>query len=193
MPLKDYKEKRDFSNTSEPGAGIGKQDVQRPGRKDRHPIFVVQKHYASHLHYDFRLELEGLLKSWAIPKGPTLDPAVKHLAVLVEDHPYEYKDFSGIIPEGNYGAGKVEIWDNGTYHSLNSKDMEETESRVREGLKKGHVSIILEGKRLNGEFALIRLKDAKKKNWLMIKKDDEFAVRGWKIDDDGVRKGIKKN
>ncbi len=144
-------------------------------------VFVVQKHYASRLHYDFRLELDGVLKSWAIPKGPMLDPANKHLAVLVEDHPFEYKDFSGIIPEGNYGAGSVEMWDKGTYLALDSSDSKNTSHKVREGFEKGHITIILSGKRLNGEFTFIRLKKAKKNNWLLIKKNDQFAIRGWDI------------
>ena len=189
MPLKDYKEKRDFGSTTEPGSG--KKPSSSAGGKDL--VFVVQKHYASHLHYDFRLELDGVLKSWAVPKGPSLDPSEKHLAVMVEDHPYDYKDFSGIIPEGNYGAGKVEIWDEGTYHSLNSEDSEGSQEEVRAGLKKGHVTIIMDGEKLNGEFALIRLKDAKAKNWLLIKKDDKYAVRGWKIDQDKDPGDIKKN
>ena len=141
----------------------------------------MQKHYASRLHYDFRLELDGVLKSWAIPKGPTLDPANKHLAVLVEDHPFEYKDFSGMIPEGNYGSGKVEIWDSGTYLALNSPDSRDTAQKVREGFNKGHITIILNVNKLNGEFAFIRLKKAKKNDWLLIKKNDQFAVRGWDI------------
>jgi len=144
-------------------------------------VFVVQKHYASRLHYDFRLELDGVLKSWAIPKGPTLDPANKHLAVLVEDHPFKYKDFSGIIPAGNYGAGKVEIWDAGTYLALDSSDSKDAAHKVREGFEKGHITIVLSGKKLNGEFTFIRLKKAKKNDWLLIKKNDQFAIRGWDI------------
>jgi len=153
--------------------------MDKQSGKDKGLIFVVQKHYASRLHYDFRLELDGVLKSWAIPKGPTLDPANKHLAVLVEDHPFDYKDFSGIIPDGNYGAGKVEIWDTGTYLALDSSDSKNTAHKVREGFKKGHITIILSGKKLNGEFAFIRLKKAKKNDWLLIKKNDQFAIRGW--------------
>ena len=153
----------------------------------------MQKHYASRLHYDFRLELDGVLKSWAIPKGPMLDPANKHLAVLVEDHPFEYKDFSGIIPEGNYGAGRVEIWDEGTYLALDSSDSKDTAHKIREGFEKGHITIILSGKRLNGEFAFIRLKKAKKNNWLLIKKNDQFAIRGWeiKVEDEAIEEFYK--
>jgi bifunctional non-homologous end joining protein LigD len=184
MSLKNYKDKRDFKSTTEPG-GRNAKKTPTAGRskKEGSLAFVVHKHYASRLHYDFRLEFEGILKSWAIPKGPALDPADKHLAVLVEDHPFEYKDFTGIIPEGNYGAGKVEIWDEGTYHSLNAKDKKGTESEVKKGLNKGHITIIMYGHILKGEFALIRLKNTKGNNWLLIKKNDEFAVRGWKIDD----------
>jgi bifunctional non-homologous end joining protein LigD len=189
MPLKDYDKKRDFSSTSEPDSGKKASDT----KKDESLVFVVQKHYASHLHYDFRLELEGVLKSWAVPKGPTLDPGNKHLAVMVEDHPYEYKDFSGIIPEGNYGAGKVQIWDEGTYHSLNAEEKDGSEEEVKAGLKKGHITIIMKGNRLNGEFALIKLKKSKGNNWLLIKKNDEYAVRGWKIDGDKKPDSVKKN
>lgn len=178
MPLKDYKNRRDFKSTSEPESKEKKNDILK---KDIGLIFVVQKHYASHLHYDFRLELDGILKSWAVPKGPTLDPANKHLAVLVEDHPLEYKDFSGIIPEGNYGAGSVEIWDEGTYHAPGAYDRQSTSQNIKEGFEKGHITIILNGKKLNGEFAFIRLKKAKENNWLLIKKNDQFAVRGWDI------------
>lgn len=176
--IKDYRDKRKFRSTPEPAGSTG--------NKERSPkngglVFVVQKHYSSHLHYDFRLELGGVLKSWAIPKGPTLDPSDKRLAVLVEDHPFEYKDFSGIIPEGNYGAGKVEIWDEGTYLVPDSSDRKDTDRKVLEGFKKGHVTILLSGNKLNGEFAFVRLKKAKENNWLLIKKDDQFAVRGWDI------------
>ena len=178
--MKDYKDKRDFKSTSEP-EGSAVRDRQS-GNKDKGLVFVVQKHYASRLHFDFRLELDGVLKSWAIPKGPTLDPANKHLAVLVEDHPFEYKDFSGMIPEGNYGTGKVEIWDAGTYLALDSSDSKDTALKVRGGFDKGHITIILSGKKLNGEFALIRFRKAKKNDWLLIKKNDQFAVRGWDIE-----------
>lgn len=188
MSLKDYKDKRDFDSTSEPGSG-GKPSGTR---KEKDLIFVVQKHYASRLHYDLRLELDGVLKSWAVPKGPSLDPADKHLAVMVEDHPYDYRDFSGIIPEGNYGAGKVEIWDEGTYNSLNAEDREGSQEEVRAGLKKGHITIIMNGKKLKGEFALIKLKNAKGNNWLLIKKNDEHAVRDWKIDHDKSPGDVKK-
>jgi bifunctional non-homologous end joining protein LigD len=188
MSIEDYEDKRDFDSTAEPESG--KKPSGTTEGKDL--VFVVQKHYASHLHYDLRLELDGVLKSWAVPKGPSLDPSEKHLAVMVEDHPYDYKDFSGIIPEGNYGAGKVEIWDEGTYHSLNTEDREGSQEELRAGLKKGHVTIIMDGKKLNGEFALIKLKDVKGNNWLLIKKNDDYAVRGWKIDHDKNPGDIEK-
>ncbi|MCJ7617023.1 MAG: hypothetical protein MUO43_10860, partial [Desulfobacterales bacterium] len=139
------------------------------------PAFVVQKHYASHLHFDFRLELDGVLKSWAIPKGPSINPKDKKLAVMVEDHPLEYKDFEGIIPEGNYGAGKVYRWDSGTYHALGASNREESSKILQDDLQKGHLTFILNGTILKGEFALIRLKKASPKDWLLIKKNDEFA------------------
>ncbi len=178
MSLKDYKDIRNFKSTSEPEGREKKDGILK---KDAGLIFVVQKHYASHLHYDFRLELDGVLKSWAIPKGPTLDPSDKHLAILVEDHPLEYKDFSGVIPEGNYGAGRVEIWDEGIYLALDSSSSKDTARKVREGFIKGHITILLSGKKLNGEFNFVRLKKAKENNWLLIKKNDKFAVLGWDI------------
>lgn len=177
MTLKKYKEKRDFDNTPEPEPEKKKtasNKVEEQKNTDKLE-FVVQKHYASHLHYDLRLELDGTLKSWAIPKGPTLNPREKRLAVMVEDHPYEYKDFEGIIPENNYGAGKVYIWDKGTYHAYGMDSRDESTPVLREGLSKGHLTFILEGKILKGEFALVRLKKATPKDWLMIKKNDEFA------------------
>ncbi len=189
MSLKDYKNKRELEPTSEPN-GISK-DSDLP-KEDDELIFIVQKHHASHLHYDFRLESEGVLKSWAVPKGPTLDPAIKHLAVLVEDHPLKYKDFIGIIPEGNYGAGSVEIWDKGTYHALETYNRQDTTKKVKEGFAKGHITIILKGNRLNGEFAFVRLKKGKINNWLMIKKNDQFAIRGWDINAVDLSPDLKK-
>jgi len=136
--------------------------------------FVVQEHHASHLHYDFRLEVGGVLKSWAMPKGPSMNPADKRLAVLVEDHPIDYAAFEGIIPEGRYGAGTVVIWDGGNFIPLEDLDT---------GLSKGHLSFCLMGKRLRGEFALVLLKRSKTgKEWLLIKKQDAFADPSWKLE-----------
>ncbi len=139
-------------------------------------IFVVQKHAARQLHYDFRLELDGVLKSWAVPKGPSLDPSVKHLAMMVEDHELDYRDFEGVIGEG-YGAGRVLVWDNGTYHSLETTDRKKSEEFLREGLNRGDLKFILKGKKLKGEFALVKMKNPKmgKNSWLLLKKNDKYA------------------
>ncbi|RZJ51463.1 MAG: DNA ligase D [Flavobacterium sp.] len=165
MSLSKYNQKRDFKQTKEPKGKIGKSANEL--------IFVVQKHAASHLHYDFRLEVNGVLKSWAVPKGPSMNPDDKRLAMMVEDHPYSYKDFEGSIPEGNYGAGNVIVWDNGTY-----KPEEETkfaEKALLEGIKKGHLSFILKGEKLKGEFSLVQLKGKQENAWLLIKKKDKYA------------------
>jgi len=138
--------------------------------------FVVQKHAATRLHYDFRLELDGVLKSWAIPKGPSLDPSLKRLAMQVEDHPYEYKDFEGTIPPGNYGAGDVIIWDRGTYRAVEAGGPGGNEAALRKGFEKGDLKFILNGTKLRGEFALVRIKSAEDNSWLLLKKKDEFAT-----------------
>ncbi|MCX6383927.1 MAG: 3'-phosphoesterase [Actinobacteria bacterium] len=181
MPFEDYQKKRNFDSTSEPKAesvSTGESNLGEaiPIKSKDMLEFVVHKHFASHLHFDLRLELDGVLKSWAVPKGPSINPKDKKLAVMVEDHPLEYKDFEGIIPEGNYGAGKVYIWDYGTYHALDTDDMQQSSRILREGLEKGHMTFILSGEKLRGEFALIRLKKASPKDWLLIKKNDEFAA-----------------
>lgn len=168
MSLDKYKQKRNFNSTSEPKGKIGKSNNEL--------IFVVQEHAASHLHYDFRLEMNGVLKSWAIPKGPSMNPADKRLAIMVEDHPYSYKDFEGVIAEGNYGAGTVIVWDNGTYTLLEEHINDEIVNILETDLQKGHLSFILKGKKLKGEFALVKLKIKQKNAWLLIKKNDQFAL-----------------
>jgi len=141
----------------------------------RDPLrFVVQKHQASQLHYDFRLELDGLLKSWAIPKGPSLDPADKRLAMMVDDHPFDYRDFEGVLPAG-YGAGTVMIWDEGAFVALNQTEREASEEAFRAGLERGQFTFIVAGQKLKGEFALVRFKRAGEKTWLLVKKRDSFA------------------
>jgi bifunctional non-homologous end joining protein LigD len=168
MGLQLYKRKRDFSETPEPK---GSKEHSRSKLS-----FVVQRHKASRLHYDFRLELGGVLKSWAVPKGPSLNPKDKRLAMMVEDHPYSYKDFSGIIPEGNYGAGIVEIWDSGYLSDPDNSDLKTAEKNLKAGLKRGDMKFRLYGKKLKGEFALVKMKGWGDKNWLLIKHRDDHAV-----------------
>jgi bifunctional non-homologous end joining protein LigD len=134
--------------------------------------FCVHKHDATHLHYDFRLEYKGVLISWAVPKGPSLDPKDKRLAIHVEDHPLSYQYFEGVIPKGNYGAGTVEIWDHGTYRTIQGETRKEMEKYLKEGFSKGHFVVILSGKRLKGEFVFQKLKkdDPDDRNWLLMKK-----------------------
>jgi bifunctional non-homologous end joining protein LigD len=167
MSLAKYKQKRDFSNTPEPVAKAAKP------KGSSTLAFVVQRHKASHLHYDFRLEMDGVLKSWAVPKGPSMNPGDKRLAMMVEDHPYEYKDFKGVIPDG-YGAGIVEIWDKGTYTPI--EESADPVKKLRNELKAGNLKFSLNGKKLKGEFALVKLKNAEKGNeWLLIKHRDKYA------------------
>jgi bifunctional non-homologous end joining protein LigD len=170
MALAKYNKKRNFEDTKEPRGKINKSESKL--------IFVVQRHKASHLHYDFRLELDGDLKSWAVPKGPSMNPKDKRLAMMVEDHPYDYKDFKGTIPEGNYGAGIVEIWDKGTYSDIENSDFKIAEKNLRKGLKSGNLKFQLFGKKLKGEFVLVKLKTDEKKNnsWLLIKHRDDYAT-----------------
>jgi bifunctional non-homologous end joining protein LigD len=167
--LRDYAAKRRFDATPEPGPKVS------PGRGGP-LLFVVQQHDASHLHYDFRIECDGVLKSWAVPKGPSLDPAQKHLAVFVEDHPYDYASFEGVIPPKQYGAGEVIVWDCGVYSPDEGgtwfHDRAEAERRVREGLANGKLGIQLRGEKLKGSFALVRTKQS----WLLIKHKDRFAT-----------------
>ncbi len=171
MSLAKYKTKRKFNATPEPD---GKQE-KGAGKE---LIFVIQRHKASRLHYDFRLEMDGVLKSWAVPKGPSLNPADKRLAMMVEDHPYDYKDFKGIIPEGNYGAGIVEIWDKGTYTPLEIEDPKTYEKKLLSELKEGSIKINMKGQKLKGEFALVKLKGKEENSWLLIKHRDKYAVDG---------------
>lgn len=168
MNLKVYKEKRDLEESSEP-----KGKVKSLGKN---LIFVVQKHRATSLHYDFRLELNGVLKSWAVPKGPSMKAGDKRLAMMVEDHPFDYKDFEGIIPEGNYGAGEVIVWDNGLYAPIGARSSKkENEKILNSALNKGDLKFVLAGKKLQGEFALVNMKKDGK-SWLLIKKKDEYAL-----------------
>ena len=161
--LRKYRKMRDFGDTPEPSGGKPK--------KSKGPIFVIQKHHASHLHYDFRLEMEGVLKSWAVPKGPSYDPTIKRLAMMTEDHPYDYAGFEGVIPEGNYGAGKVIVWDNGTWELIEPGD-----DPVK-ALKSGKLTFRLNGRKMFGEWALVRIhgRSPKGNEWLLLKHRDEFA------------------
>jgi bifunctional non-homologous end joining protein LigD len=157
--LKDYKKKRTFTRTPEPGP---KKKSTRTGR-----IFVIQKHRASRLHYDFRLEDEGVLKSWAIPKGPSIDPKVKRLAMEVEDHPVDYAKFEGVIPEGEYGGGTVMVWDYGTF--------EPEVDNVAAAIRKGELKFSLNGQKLKGSWVLVRTRG---RQWLLIKHRDEYSAEG---------------
>ena len=163
--LKTYQEKRQFDKTPEPSGGDQKVSDTR--------IFVVQKHAAKKLHYDFRLEVAGVLKSWAVPKGPSLNPKDKRLAVPTEDHPLEYADFEGVIPAGEYGAGTVMVWDFGPYRNLTEKEGQKIP--LAEAVDHGHVKVWLEGKKLKGGFALTRFKKSPDESWLLVKTDDDHA------------------
>lgn len=186
MGLGKYFRKRNFGQTPEPRGAV-KKTASKQLR------FVVQEHHASTLHYDFRLELDGVLKSWAVPKGPSMNPEDKHLAVRVEDHPYEYRTFEGIIPEGSYGAGKVIIWDEGFYEPR--KASKNPEAELRKGLRKGHLTFAMHGTKLQGEFALIKMHgQAQEDNaWLLVKKGDEFAedIDITKTEDTSIKSGKK--
>jgi len=183
MALEEYKRKRRFEETPEPPPKVATKAGNR---------FVVQKHDATRLHYDFRLEMDGVLKSWAVPKGPSLDPADKRLAMQVEDHPVSYFDFEGTIPENNYGAGTVIVWDVGTWQPLSpvpvdGKYVPGTEAEAAGMLAKGDLKFRLNGKRLKGDFALIKMKGrrpgSKGNEWLLIKKHDDYAEGGYNIED----------
>lgn len=168
MTLQAYKKKRNLKNTPEP--------ADKKEKTTSKLSFVVHRHKASHLHYDLRLEMEGVLKSWAVPKGPSLNPQDKRLAMMVEDHPYSYKDFKGIIPEGNYGAGIVEIWDKGFLTDIENSDKKNAEKKLIKDLNQGNLKFRLQGKKLKGEFVLVKLKGKTKNAWLLIKHKDDFAV-----------------
>jgi bifunctional non-homologous end joining protein LigD len=163
--LKKYKQMRDFGDTPEPAG--------RTKKLAKGPIFVIQKHQASHLHYDFRLEMEGVLKSWAVPKGPSYDPTVRRLAMMTEDHPYDYAAFEGVIPEGNYGAGNVIIWDQGRWEFIEPGDDPVA------ALKSGKLTFRMHGKKMFGEWALVKIRGKgssdKGNEWLLLKHRDEFA------------------
>jgi len=166
MTLEKYRQKRDFTRTSEPAGS----DDEISGKH----IFVVQKHAARHLHYDFRIEMDGVLKSWAVPKGPSLDPAAKRLAVHVEDHPMEYAEFEGTVPEGEYGGGTVMVWDRGFWEPLGDE---------RAGYAQGALKFSLHGEKLRGSWALVRMKNRPgsrdgRENWLLIKERDGEAKTG---------------
>lgn len=182
MALKTYNAKRNFEQTPEPAGNAKKTSTKKLA-------FVVQEHHASRLHYDFRLESGGVLKSWAIPKGPSMDPHQHHLAVMTEDHPYEYRKFEGVIPKGNYGAGNVIIWDQGWYEPRTPTNKPEAE--IRKGLKKGHLTFVMHGKKLQGEFALIKMHDTEDA-WLLVKKGDKFATTKDIIKQDTSVKSGKK-
>jgi DNA ligase D-like protein (predicted 3'-phosphoesterase) len=167
--LKKYREKRDFSRTSEPKGG-----QKQSGKK---PIFVIQKHAARTLHYDFRLEVDGVLKSWAVPKGPSVNPKIKRLAVPTEDHPLDYADFEGVIPAGEYGAGMVQVWDIGTYRNIR-EEKKDGGADMEQSLNDGRVEVWLQGKKLRGGYALIRTGKKEDKRWLLIKMKDDEAVEG---------------
>jgi len=168
MSLEKYAQKRDFTKTAEPKSGKSKD-------KDK-LTFVIQKHDASRLHYDFRLEMDGVLKSWAVPKGPSTDPKTKRLAMMVEDHPYDYRTFEGIIPEGEYGGGTVIVWDEGTYEPIDEiKGKKEQEKYLLKQLKSGSLKIKLHGEKLEGEFALVKTHGMGDNAWLLIKHNDNFA------------------
>lgn len=200
MTLRTYKKKRTFEETPEPKPKV------KPSPKKKMPVFCVQKHDASHLHYDFRIECKGVMISWAIPKGPSLDPSQKHLAIHVEDHPLDYRNFEGVIPEGNYGAGAVMIWDEGIFAVPGGTTKKEIEDLVEEGFEKGHIELVIMGTKLRGGFVLQRLKKDEDKSWIFFKMKDEEAnskkdilkedrsVRSNKtIDEIFGKKKIKKN
>ncbi len=169
-PLAEYNRKRDFTRTKEPAGTVPKST----GKALR---FVIQKHAASHLHYDFRLELDGVMKSWAVPKGPSYDPSVRRLAMEVEDHPISYNTFEGTIPAGEYGGGTVMLWDRGTYEAEDGGGVES----LRRGYEKGDLKIVMHGKRLRGGWVLVRMNRPGRAQWLLIKHRDDTADEGYDV------------
>lgn len=168
-PLDTYRGKRDFTKTTEPRGSTRK-------RKRREPRFVVQKHAASRVHYDLRLEAGGVLKSWAVPKGPSGDPSEKVFATPTEDHPLDYAEFEGVIPKGEYGAGAVIVWDAGTFRNLTTH--EGAEVPFEDAIEEGHVSFWLEGQKLRGGYALTRIRRGRREGWLLVKmRDDAVDTR----------------
>jgi len=168
MSLTAYNHKRHFKDTPEPQGKTVKP-------KGRLLTFVVQRHHASHLHYDFRLELNGTLKSWAVPKGPSMNPSDKRLAMMVEDHPLSYAGFEGDIPEGNYGAGHVDVWDHGTYEPIDENGKVITAKEFTKDLNGGNIKFRMKGKHLKGDFALVNMKKDGK-SWLLLKHRDKYAT-----------------
>jgi DNA ligase D-like protein (predicted 3'-phosphoesterase) len=164
--LKEYRSKRDLRRSGEPAG-------RRRGRRRRDPVFVVQKHAATSLHYDFRLEVGDVLRSWAVPKGPSTDPREKRLAMAVEDHPLDYGDFEGVIPEGEYGAGAVIVWDTGAYRNVTERDGDEVP--LDRALRDGHAVVELEGEKLRGGYALTRVAGGRRERWLLVKTRDNAA------------------
>lgn len=164
--LIEYRRKRNIDETPEPAGEVEESHI-------REPIFVIQKHDATSLHYDFRLEIDGVLRSWAVPKGPSTNPSDKRLAVPTEDHPMSYARFEGVIPECNYGAGPVIVWDTGTYHNIKEKDG--VEIPMSRTLENGRIAVYLAGSKLKGNYALTRFRKGKNESWLLIKMEDEYA------------------
>ncbi len=198
MGLEEYKRKRDFTKTAEPLPKLGTDTAFR---------FVVQKHHASHLHFDFRLEMDGVLKSWAVPKGPSLNPSDKRLAMQVEDHPIDYFHFEGTIPQGSYGGGTVMVWDTGTWQPIDwnagvpvagggkaGGKAADQEAYAREMLEKGDFKFRLHGEKLHGDFVLARMRSkrpgTKGTEWLLIKKRDEFALDAYDANSDDLDESV---
>src|ERR1041384_4402196 len=179
-PLAEYRRKPDFTKTAEPSGG-----KKNPSRGKKTGLrFVVQKHAASHLHFDFRLELDGVMKSWAVPKGPSYDPGTRRLAMQVEDHPIEYNTFEGTIPKGQYGGGTVMLWDRGTYEAEGGGG----EDALREGYRRGDLKFVMHGKRMHGGWVLVRMRrdESGKAQWLLIKHRDEYADPKYDVVEDVV-------